>query len=77
MHIDDLASAHVKFIENNENINGTEIWNVGTGTGTTVLEELFMLVRILLVAQFQKRFVTKGKAILKYLIAIFRKLNVT
>ncbi|MDA7455179.1 UDP-glucose 4-epimerase GalE [Planktomarina temperata] len=40
VHIDDLATAHVSLIKNIGKINGTEAWNIGTGTGTTVLEFL-------------------------------------
>ena len=38
VHIDDLAAAHVNLLKTIKEISGVEIWNLGTGAGTTVLE---------------------------------------
>ena len=46
IHIDDLASAHISVIDNIDKIEGYDVWNVGTGVGTTVLEFIKTCERI-------------------------------
>lgn len=38
VHVMDLANAHILALKNRLKYTGCEIWNVGLGTGTTVLE---------------------------------------
>ena len=38
IHIEDLSSAHLKILSKLEDLKSTEIFNIGSGKGTTVLE---------------------------------------
>jgi len=38
VHIDDLATAHVNLLLKMSQLKGVDVWNIGTGSGTTVLE---------------------------------------
>ena len=38
IHIEDLSSAHLKILSELEDLKSTEIFNIGSGKGTTVLE---------------------------------------
>ena len=41
IHVTDLAKGHISALEYSENHTGTEIFNLGTGNGISVLEMLF------------------------------------
>ena len=46
IHVVDLAKGHVKAIEYSENHKGTEVFNLGTGTGYSVLDIVKAFIKV-------------------------------
>lgn len=46
IHVSDLANAHLKALENREQSNGCDVWNIGTGHGHSVLQIIDSFKRI-------------------------------